>query len=477
MSPSRPPTLKDLADLGRAWKEVGQAEPTRGPPLAGGALIEKVAVASVAPDMPKPVTPGPGHTPVPAAVGEKNPTPTAVVISEIPIPLYLNQIEELRAKVEKQAHRIRELEGEVLAPGDVDLTPWERKLRAEEKKLAEERLAFEAELDELYKVRERETQVTCREQDANQLKTDLDERQAKLKDMERERGNLLGELAEADVRFQGVSKELTDVKVKIILVSGEARQFEADVAALTKKLKDARSELRAARTALDQFEQELAAANISLTKSNNALGRTKVDLARAVEKRDEALRLLSELPDLHIRREPILDWLVSESDGLGIDLSDGSRLGWTGEGPYENSIFDRLISDFGVDQYELPHESISHVVVGREGWSEEALIEQIEVRQGEPLRVYSQEMVVAAIITGRDPLDCEDMDVLNAFKDGHPALEFLVAQGFDWPTICVVDTSSVDGLGAESSGIEESPLHLLGYHVGKSSLLSREDRR
>ena len=152
-------------------------------------------------------------------------------------------------------------------------------------------------------------------------------------------------------------------------------------------------------------------------------------------------------------------------------------LGWTGEGPYENPVFDRLISDFGVDQYGLPHESISHVVVGREGWSEEDLIEQIEIRQGEPLRIYSQEMVVAAAITGRDPFDSNDEELLLAFAKGHPALEFLLRLPEPWPTVCNVESRSVDFVGADDYGVTETPLHRLGYHVGATSRITESQRR
>ena len=99
------------------------------------------------------------------------------------------------------------------------------------------------------------------------------------------------------------------------------------------------------------------------------------------------------------------------------------------------------------------------------------------MRQGESLRIYSQEMLLAALITGRDPLDSEDVELLEDFKRGHPALEFLAESGFEWPALSTPDTTEIKRVGAESLGVLESPLHALGYRVGETSWLSEEERR
>ena len=116
-------------------------------------------------------------------------------------------------------------------------------------------------------------------------------------------------------------------------------------------------------------------------------------------------------------------------------------------------------------------------MVGRVGWSQEDLLAQIEMRQGQTLRVYSQEMLLAALITGRDPLDCDDAEVLDSFKRGHPALEFLAESELEWPSFSATDTSEFDDLGDESLGVTESPLHRLEYKVGETSWLSQTERQ
>lgn len=193
--------------------------------------------------------------------------------------------------------------------------------------------------------------------------------------------------------------------------------------------------------------------------------------------RDQINALLALIPELNITSEALLQWLAQNGTPECIGLDEDSQLGWSGVGSYDPDAFDRLLIELGIQQYALPHPSITHVVVGRIGWSKDDLLTQIDMRQGQTLRVYSQEMLLAALITGRDPLDCEDPEVLESFKKGHPALEFLAESEFEWPSFSSSDTSEIDEVGGESHGVTESPLHALGYKVGETSWLSRKQRQ
>ncbi len=52
------------------------------------------------------------------------------------------------------------------------------------------------------------------------------------------------------------------------------------------------------------------------------------------------------------------------------------------------------------------------VIVGRDNWSETVIDGQIEDRDGESLRVFSQELFVLLLAMQADPLEVADPDVL-----------------------------------------------------------------
>jgi len=127
--------------------------------------------------------------------------------------------------------------------------------------------------------------------------------------------------------------------------------------------------------------------------------------------------------------------------------------------------------------WKLPDPDIAHLVVGRNGWSEDDLLAQIEARQGQELRIYSQEMWIAAMATKRDPFDADDLDLLHAFADGHEALEFLIGLEMPWPNVSDMPSGDVTVVEVGELGVLESPMHLMDYRVGKTSPHSDQERR
>jgi hypothetical protein len=165
----------------------------------------------------------------------------------------------------------------------------------------------------------------------------------------------------------------------------------------------------------------------------------------------------------------IRDWLVRGFTAVGL-----ARCVTIGAGPFESEEFDDFLWRHGFKVYEPGFDEIDIMVVGRREWSEEELERQLDAREGRTLRVYSQEMFVAAMAIQRDPFDTDE-DTILAFGRGHPALEYLRATALEWPGI----EPSFNDLGEFNSDVasQESPLHRMGYVVGKTKGLLSDERR
>lgn len=116
----------------------------------------------------------------------------------------------------------------------------------------------------------------------------------------------------------------------------------------------------------------------------------------------------------------------------------------------------------GIMAYATPS-NLNVLVVGQIEW-EDDLNDAIEARRGKDLRVYSQEMFLALLQTGLDPL--ESPNVAMHFGKGHPALEYIQEWGFDWPITRIVPSSSSTAAVVTRNLRDVSLLKLFGYTVG-----------
>jgi hypothetical protein len=105
------------------------------------------------------------------------------------------------------------------------------------------------------------------------------------------------------------------------------------------------------------------------------------------------------------------------------------------------------------------------IIVGREEWTPEKLDELIAESEGEDIKIVSQELFLAAVISGHDPF-MADEEVLMAFAEGHPALEYLRDTAFEWPLGCL---GPIDPPPPDPFGVEISPLKAMDppYTVGE----------
>lgn len=148
-----------------------------------------------------------------------------------------------------------------------------------------------------------------------------------------------------------------------------------------------------------------------------------------------------------------------------------------GNGPYPEEDFDSVIEKRNIDPCPLNTEYVDVLVLGRRDWDASSLEAHLSLYRGETLRVYSQEMFLAFLATEQDPY--EDPELVLEFRDGHPALEFVIQWGFSWPTTTVVPEGSGDDIAEVSP--EDWPnvglLKYVGYTVGVDGLPAAERRK
>jgi hypothetical protein len=173
----------------------------------------------------------------------------------------------------------------------------------------------------------------------------------------------------------------------------------------------------------------------------------------------------------------IVDWMLEQASPEQAEVDHG-YLSLLGDGPWSEDQLGLLMEQRGFSLWKLPDQDVRHVVLGRNNWDAEDLEEQIASVGDMGLRIYSQEMWFAKLITGRDPFDSGDQDLLMAFAKGHDALQYLVARDNPWPEVTSQDLLAGDDVFTEGTEFgATSPLHNFGYKVGTSSGLSERERR
>lgn len=160
------------------------------------------------------------------------------------------------------------------------------------------------------------------------------------------------------------------------------------------------------------------------------------------------------------------DWFF---DSFSPDVPTVDRISTTGSAPFDEDDLDLFFKKKSITVCAV-EAATEILVIGRDDWDEEDLMELLDKRAGKQLRVYSQEMFLLYWMSGCDPLG--DREIALKFAEGHPALEFLLNAGFDWVNTYV-------GIGdGDLEFNKELPtvgvLRHLGYKVGISGLFDME---
>jgi hypothetical protein len=159
----------------------------------------------------------------------------------------------------------------------------------------------------------------------------------------------------------------------------------------------------------------------------------------------------------------LCDWFFDsiEENEIGI-----SEIVTFGSGPFEESEFDEFLSQKGLSVFEFNNET-AVIVVGANEWDEEQIDRVIQQRAGKTLKIYSQEMFLAFLYSGRDPYSSGEI-ILEKFTTNHPVFEYLKGRWFSWPTTIVEIGDRVAQIKPDWP--EKGVLKILGYKVGNSGL-------
>jgi hypothetical protein len=297
----------------------------------------------------------------------------------------------------------------------------------------------------------------------DQRKSDLDDRTRKLEAIQKD-------LVDEAKKLQRTARKLAQREDAITDKENGAnetlRQADQANASATKKLKLAEA-LNANQHAI---KEELRASKLASTALQRKVDKLNADIVD--------LKGIQPPPPINemfvFLDEAVLRWMFKETEPRQLAVTSG-YLCTTGTGPWPDDDFKRQLEENNFSCWEMPDKEVEHIIVGRDDWDGDLLVEQIDARQGKSLRVYSQEMWFTMMATGRDPFDEDDSELLKAFGEGHPALEFLMKMDFPWPLLSLGE--SIDDEPPPWEPVSETPLHKLGYTVGRTSHLSVADRQ
>ena len=214
--------------------------------------------------------------------------------------------------------------------------------------------------------------------------------------------------------------------------------------------------------------EETTIVRAALKVTEDRLRRKERQLEKANEKIQGLTTQIEIKSIFHLTDERVIRWLSSGIEGRTWDVPEYATI--LGEGPIFSNQMCGHLSEWSCAPYL---NGCEWIIVGREDWTPARLDELIAEREDEEIKIVSQELFIAAVISGQDPF-LADEEILLAFAEGHPALEYLRDAGFEWPFICEwIDEEPEDYW---FMGAEISPLKAMGYTVGESGLYEGDRR-
>ena len=137
------------------------------------------------------------------------------------------------------------------------------------------------------------------------------------------------------------------------------------------------------------------------------------------------LRFIYEMLDKDLEDESFRQWFYEKGDRVEV-------FGETvvhGSSPLDGPEIVDLLGWCGIQYRGTYRTDVESLIIGRDGWQREEVMQQLDLRTGKTVKVYWQAMVLAFLGCGKDPLDGSEA-LLRYFSHNHPGLEFLASIGF-----------------------------------------------
>jgi len=270
----------------------------------------------------------------------------------------------------------------------------------------------------------------------------------------------LSELTQSNGKL---SEEFNDLRASSIESLETARVLLSD---LKEEMKDLIRENRELSREKNNLTEQLAISKreaTTLSDSRYKLNDKIQHLNDIISKHSASPFCVTDLEVLHALSEAVVGLFTPPSEIVTL-----------GSGPFSEDEFDCYLKDLGITPCAS---GCAWIVVGHEGWSATELNELLDNSEIEEVRVFSQELFIAGILTTHDPF-LLPTEILIKFAEGHPALEYLKASAFEWPEIIPEEDYGVPkNPRARGKWVDESPLKRMGYTVGKTSGQALNDRR
>lgn len=325
------------------------------------------------------------------------------------------------------------------------------RLELERQQLTNDRSAFEADLEKLDALEAGVEKLKLDQQALLIEQGKIRIQNAELESKQKRIGIQKDQLDKSVIELKGLHARVGHFKG----IEAELEILEVEYAKLLRLHEARKSRIRNLKAAIELAEQGKLAAEVTEKKTSRNL--------------KEALSKLAKVPggELIIRSFETVEWLVSQFDDPYERVVPKQVL-LIGDGPWPLDNFTELLQNLGFEVWQNGCDAeIEVVIVGRENWKEEIVDSQIDKRDGESLRIYSQELFILLLAMQADPFEVAEPEPLKMFVEGHPVFEYLFNQEFPWPETAFEDGPPVTiGEGFDSDEAS-SPLYRMGYSVAQ----------